>query len=67
MNEFGPPHNGSIVMTGLVTVIRPNASAFGDVVRPPDCPQIVRKRRHVDGRDKPGHDGKGGSGGSCRG
>jgi hypothetical protein len=59
MNDFGPPHNGSIVMTGLVLVIH--------VVRPPDCPQIVRKRRHVDGRDKPGHDGKGGTGGSCRG
>ena len=59
MNDFGPPQNGSIVMTGLVAVTH--------VVRPPDCPQIVRKGRHVDGRDKPGHDGKCESGGSCRG
>ncbi len=40
-------------MTGLVPVIH--------VVQPPANPQMVWKRRHVDGRDKPGHDGKGGS------
>jgi hypothetical protein len=40
-------------MTGLVPVIH--------VVQPPDCPQIVWKRRRVDGRDEPGHDGKCGS------
>jgi hypothetical protein len=46
-------------MTGLVPVIWPNASAFGDVVKPPEKLRIGRKRRRVDGRDKPGHDGEG--------
>jgi hypothetical protein len=67
MNDLRRPYNGSIVMTGLLPVIRPNASAFGDVVRPPDRPQIFRTWRRADGRDKPGNDGEGGSGGSCLG
>jgi hypothetical protein len=47
------------VMTGLVPVISADASAFGDVVRPPEKLRIGRKRSRVDGRDKPGHDGEG--------
>jgi hypothetical protein len=46
-------------MTGHVPVIRPNASAFGDVVEPPDKLRIGRNRGRVDGRDEPGHDGEG--------
>jgi hypothetical protein len=37
-------------MTGIVPVIRPKASAFGEVVKPPEKLQIGRKRRRVDGR-----------------
>jgi hypothetical protein len=53
-------NDGRTVMTGLVPVIRPNASAFGDVVKLPEKFRIGRKRRRVDGRDEPGHDGTGG-------
>jgi hypothetical protein len=52
-------------MTGLVPVIRPNASAFGDVVKLPEKFRIGRKRRRVDGRDEPGHDGEGGLNGTA--
>ena len=45
-------NNGNTVMTGLVPVIH--------VVKPPETLRIGRKRRRVDGRDEPGHDGKGG-------
>ena len=38
-------------MTGLVPVIH--------VVKPPEKLRIGRKRSRVDGRDEPGHDGKG--------
>jgi len=44
-------------MTGLVPVIPANASAFGDVVKPPEKRLIGRKRSRVDGRDEPDHDG----------
>jgi hypothetical protein len=44
-------------MTGLVQVIRPNASAFSDVVAQPERFRSAGNRPRVDGRDKPGHDG----------
>ena len=36
-------------MTGLIPVIH--------VVQPPDTRETIERRRRVDGRDKPGHDG----------
>jgi hypothetical protein len=54
-----PNEEPSAVMTGLVPVIRPNASAFGDVVEPTDKLRIGRNRGRLDGRDKPGPDGEG--------
>ena len=44
--------DSDIVMTGLVPVIH--------VIMPPERLRRGQRRRHVDGRDKPGHDGKGG-------
>jgi hypothetical protein len=59
------------VMAGLVPAIPPNASAFGDVVHPhcrfallSGCATQLSAScasKRVDGRDKPGHDGKGAS------
>jgi len=48
----GEDSDSGIVMTGLVPVIH--------VVKLPESFRSGRRRRHVDGRDKPGHDGKGG-------
>jgi len=44
-------------MTGLVPVIY--------VVKLPEKLRIGRNRSHVDGRDKPGHDGEGGLNGTA--
>jgi len=45
-------------MTGLVPVIH--------VVKPPEKLLIGRKRRRVDDRDEPGHDGEGSLNGAVR-
>ena len=55
LSAAGPQGEGrdsGIVMTGFVPVIH--------VVKLPESLQSGQKRRHVDGRDEPGHDGKGG-------
>ncbi len=48
-----PDNCNSVVMAGLVPAIH--------AVRPPEAMGAGRKPRRVDGRDKPGHDGEGGS------
>ena len=51
-------------MTGLVPVISAERKRIGDVVKLPEKLRIGRKRRRVDGRDEPGHDGNGSLNGS---